>query len=87
MQGGDTWQPIVPRIKHCMYPLSQPVVGLADQLISPHNVCMSSGDTATIAGSPEVSGKSEGINNSACSPVEAGKGKVVKSGHQGNGLV
>ena len=69
------------------YPLSQSVVGLADQSISLHNVCMSSGDTATIAGSPEVSGKSEGINNSACSPVEAGKGKVVKSGHQGNGLV
>ena len=70
-----------------LYPLSQSVVGLADQLISLHNVCMSSGDTATIAGSSEVSGKSEGINNSACSPVEAGKGKVVKSGHQGNGLV
>ena len=70
-----------------MYPLSRPVEGLADPVISPHNVCMSSVETTTLACSSEDHGQSEGIN-STCSPREVGKGKGVDSGpHQVKALV
>ena len=63
------------------------MVGLADPLSNPHNVCLSNGDTATLAYPPEDPRQSDGTN-STCPPVKAGKGKGVDIGpHQGKALV